>query len=487
MRSSIGFYVSFRCGENERVIEEAGFQLLRVEDTTANTAAVAKRWHDARARRENILVPIEGRENFDGLQGFLSCVYTLAGERRLSRFLYLAGKSSRPEETRPRRHPYARCHGGCKIDGSRNIAGRAAVHALPARLEGTLRRMTPNTVECPHCHSTNPATASFCQNCKAPFGADDVTMGIAAPRVTPPGAKAPSPPPPSAPSDPSMDVTAPMISPAGAARGSTSGWQSGVTTPATGVPTGWSLPNAGYVVNAAPIVPGSVLGTRYEIISLLGQGGMGAVYKAKDRELERLVALKVIRPELAVEPETLHRFKQELILARQITHKNVIRIFDLGESDGIKFITMEFIEGEDLKSLITGGGKLPYDETVRIMEQVCYALEAAHGEGVVHRDLKPQNIMIDKSGKAAVMDFGIARSIEPGATDHDANRHARGHAGLHVARAGDGRESGCAFRSFHFRRNSLRAAHRRDALQGRFRAGHNVQAHARSRQAAYRS
>ncbi len=92
VRSSIGFYVFVPCGENERVIEEAGFQLLQVEDTTANAAAVAKRWHDARARRENILVPIEGRENFDGLQGFLSCVYTLAGERRLSRFLYLAGK-----------------------------------------------------------------------------------------------------------------------------------------------------------------------------------------------------------------------------------------------------------------------------------------------------------------------------------------------------------------------------------------------------------
>jgi eukaryotic-like serine/threonine-protein kinase len=102
-----------------------------------------------------------------------------------------------------------------------------------------------------------------------------------------------------------------------------------------------------------------MLGTRYEIVHLLGQGGMGAVYKARDRELDRMVALKVIRPEMAVHPEILRRFKQELILARKITHRNVIRIFDLGEADGIKFITMEYIEGRDLRSLLTESGVLP--------------------------------------------------------------------------------------------------------------------------------
>ncbi len=246
--------------------------------------------------------------------------------------------------------------------------------------------MTPNTVECPRCHSTNPATALQCQKCNLPFAADDATMG----------------------------VTAPMKTPSSATQDSDIAFASDMTTPATGAPSGWSSPNAGGATSA-PIATGTILGTRYEILNLLGQGGMGAVYKAKDRELERLVALKVIRPELAVDPEILHRFKQELILARQITHKNVIRIFDLGEADGIKFITMEFIEGQDLKNLVSASGKLPYEEIVRIMEQVALALEAAHAEGVVHRDLKPQNIMIDKSGKAAVMDFGIARSIEPGA------------------------------------------------------------------------
>jgi len=163
---------------------------------------------------------------------------------------------------------------------------------------------------------------------------------------------------------------------------------------------------------SAALEPGRVLGNRYEILQMLGQGGMGAVYKARDQELDRLVALKVIRPELAQYPEVLQRFKQELILARQVTHRNVIRIFDLGEADGIKFITMEYIEGRDLKSLIREKGKFDPKEAAEINAQVCRALEAAHMEGVIHRDLKPQNIMVDAQGKVAVMDFGIARSME---------------------------------------------------------------------------
>ena len=160
-----------------------------------------------------------------------------------------------------------------------------------------------------------------------------------------------------------------------------------------------------------------MLGGRYEILQLLGEGGMGAVYKAKDSAVDRLVALKVIRSELANRPEILQRFKQELILARQITHKNVIRIFDLGEADGIKFISMEFVEGRDLKSMVRESGKLDPEEAKNIVLQVCRALNAAHTEGVVHRDLKPQNIMVGSDGKVTVMDFGIARSMEtPGLT-----------------------------------------------------------------------
>ena len=139
---------------------------------------------------------------------------------------------------------------------------------------------------------------------------------------------------------------------------------------------------------------------------------MGAVYKAKDRELNRLVALKVIRPDLAGNYSIIERFKQELILAHQVTHKNVIRIYDLAEADGLKFITMEYIEGEDLRSMIHERQKLPPEEAVEIMRQVCRALEAAHTVGVIHRDLKPQNIMRDRAGRVLVMDFGLARTLE---------------------------------------------------------------------------
>jgi len=162
---------------------------------------------------------------------------------------------------------------------------------------------------------------------------------------------------------------------------------------------------------------GTVLAGRYEILQLLGRGGMGAVYKARDSELDRIVALKLIRSELAKNPEILRRFKQELILARQVTHKNVIRIFDLGQSDGIKFITMDFVEGQNLRELLLERGKFPAEQAARVMLQICRALEAAHTEGVIHRDLKPQNVMLSPDGRVYVMDFGIARSAYlPGMT-----------------------------------------------------------------------
>lgn len=188
------------------------------------------------------------------------------------------------------------------------------------------------------------------------------------------------------------------------------------STPAT--PEGWSISNTrAPVLPQGEFAPGTVLGDRYEILALLGQGGMGAVYKARDTELDRLVALKIIRPELTTNPEILKRFKQELILARQVTHRNVIRIFDLGQADGFKFITMEYLEGQDLRVVLREKGKLTPEAAARVILQICRALEAAHGEGVIHRDLKPQNIMLDANGRAYVMDFGIARSAYlPGMT-----------------------------------------------------------------------
>jgi tetratricopeptide (TPR) repeat protein/predicted Ser/Thr protein kinase len=157
---------------------------------------------------------------------------------------------------------------------------------------------------------------------------------------------------------------------------------------------------------------GEVLGGRYEILQMLGEGGMGAVYKARDRELDRFVALKLIRRELAANPAIVARFKQELLLSHQVTHKNVIRIYDLGDADGLKFISMEFVEGQDLRTLILEKDKFSPEEAVEIIQQVCHALEAAHSVGVIHRDLKPQNIMRDKSGRILVMDFGMARTVE---------------------------------------------------------------------------
>ena len=168
-----------------------------------------------------------------------------------------------------------------------------------------------------------------------------------------------------------------------------------------GVSVGGSQASVGFA-------PGAIIAGRYEILQVLGEGGMGTVYKAKDRELDRIVAVKTIRPELAGNPAIIKRFKQELILARQVTHRNVVRIYDLGEASEVKFITMEYIEGRDLASLLREKGKLAPKEAAEIIEQVCRGLEAAHAEGVIHRDLKPQNIMRDAQHRIVVMDFGVA-------------------------------------------------------------------------------
>ena len=166
------------------------------------------------------------------------------------------------------------------------------------------------------------------------------------------------------------------------------------------------------VSNQATLEPGVLLAQRYQIVQMLGQGGMGAVYKATDVELNRTVAVKVIRPDLARDKAIVDRFKQELLLAHQVTHRNVIRIYDLSEADGMKFITMEYVEGENLLSLLHEKKKFSPSEAVEIMLQVCRALEAAHSVGVIHRDLKPQNIMRDTAGRIVVMDFGLARTLE---------------------------------------------------------------------------
>lgn len=174
-----------------------------------------------------------------------------------------------------------------------------------------------------------------------------------------------------------------------------------------------SLANSVYkAIGATVFEEGAVLGGRYQILKLLGMGGMGAVYKARDTEVDRIVGLKVIRPDLAGNPAILARFKQELVLARQVTHKNIIRIYDLNEADGVKFITMEFVEGEDLRTILTRVKKMGAAEATDIMRQSCAGLQAIHSEGVIHRDLKPSNIMRDGAGRVVIMDFGLAKTVQ---------------------------------------------------------------------------
>ncbi len=156
---------------------------------------------------------------------------------------------------------------------------------------------------------------------------------------------------------------------------------------------------------------GTEIGQRYRLIRLLGRGGMGAVYLARDAELDREVAVKFIRDDIAGHPETLQRFKREIALSSQITNKNVLRIYDLGEADGVKFVTMQYVEGEDLAGRLRREGALPSAAVVSILRQVSQGLLAAHERGVVHRDLKPQNIMLDQSGGAYVTDFGLAKLL----------------------------------------------------------------------------
>jgi serine/threonine-protein kinase len=140
---------------------------------------------------------------------------------------------------------------------------------------------------------------------------------------------------------------------------------------------------------------------------------MGIVYKAHDRELDELVAIKTLRGEaLSADPSLLDRFKQEIRLARRITHPNVLRTHDLGESNGLRFLSMEFVKGLTLKHLLESGDILPTPVGLRISKQVCAGLAAAHEVGVIHRDIKPQNIIIEPTGGLKIMDFGIARLTE---------------------------------------------------------------------------
>jgi tetratricopeptide (TPR) repeat protein/predicted Ser/Thr protein kinase len=235
-------------------------------------------------------------------------------------------------------------------------------------------------MDCPQCGLSNPPNVIACAKCSTPLpiGQDGVTLPSAHDFLVK-----------------EADQTIPNQE--------ASGWSSGP-----------AVLHSNPSISANALRAGSVLADRYEILEQLGEGGMGTVYRVRDYELERIVAMKVIRPELAQNPEVLNRFKQELIIARQVTHRNVSRIYDLADASGVKFITMEFLEGRSLANLLKEKGKLAPKQAAAIIGQVCRALEAAHAEGVIHRDLKPQNIMVEAQDRVVVMDFGIARSITMG-------------------------------------------------------------------------
>src|SRR5262245_15234970 len=153
--------------------------------------------------------------------------------------------------------------------------------------------------------------------------------------------------------------------------------------------------------------PGAIIAGRYRLVALLGRGGMGEVYRADDLTLDHPVALKFL-PEGAVDAAHLAQFHNELRIARQVSHKNVCRLYNLGEADGRRFLTMEYVDGEDLASLVRRIGRLPPDKAIEIARQLCAGLAAAHERGVLHRDLKPANVMLDGEGHVRITDFGLA-------------------------------------------------------------------------------
>ena len=265
---------------------------------------------------------------------------------------------------------------------------------------------------CAKCGNQVPATAAFCPNCGSAIAAASATIAAK-------HAEAPT----------ILPTLAPTIGPNETIKTPSNPAEAQTISPSL-VRTSLDLPSPRPPTRGGdgPFVPGQQVGPRYTILKLLGTGGMGAVYQAFDHELGVAVAIKVIRPsaqsDATAAKELENRFKRELVLARQVTHKYVVRIHDLGEIDGIKYLTMPFVEGETLAQVLRKSDTLPLDRVIKIAQQIAQGLAAAHEKGVVHRDLKPENIMLERAsedpvpngGDALIMDFGIARSVEQGAT-----------------------------------------------------------------------
>ena len=229
-------------------------------------------------------------------------------------------------------------------------------------------------MKCASCGTENTPTSRFCSSCGNPFEVDLTATG---------GATAAAPPATPAKQPPSRPRTS--------ARSSSA--SSGLST-------------------EGRFLPGNLLAGRYRIVALLGKGGMGEVYRADDLTLGQPVALKFLPPDVATDQDALERFRNEVRTARRVSHTNVCRVYDVGEAEGQTFLSMEYVDGEDLASLLRRIGRLPGDKALEIARQLCAGLAAAHREGVLHRDLKPANVMLDGRGRAVMTDFGLATLAE---------------------------------------------------------------------------
>src|ERR1700735_58763 len=245
---------------------------------------------------------------------------------------------------------------------------------------------------CISCGTELPKTGRFCSSCGAPAPSSDqtATIDMAGANVT--AAKM------VAANLPTIDVPA-----ATPRRPPSSGTSSRTSRPPS---------SAEYLLHEGRFLPGRLLASRYRIVALLGKGGMGEVYRADDLTLGQAVALKFLPDEAARDESLLERFKNEVRIARRVSHPNVCRVYDVGDMEGHNFFTMEYVDGEDLASLLRRIARLPEDKALDIARQLCAGLAAAHTKGVLHRDLKPANIMLDGRGQVVITDFGLAGVVD---------------------------------------------------------------------------
>ena len=229
-------------------------------------------------------------------------------------------------------------------------------------------------------------------------------------------------------------------------------------------------------LSAGDIHEGALVAARYEVRRSIGSGGMGIVYQAYDRVLDEDVAIKVLRPEFAARLDMARRFRQEIKLARRVRHRNVCGIHEYGEIGDLRFIAMEYVRGVNLRAVLRESGPLPPAEAFALSLQVAKGLQAIHEVGIIHRDLKTSNIMLDESGRVRLMDFGIAKQhgLECHAGRHGHRLH-RGHAGVHEPGAGPRRQGGLPQRPLLAGRRDLRDLHRHRALPRRHAGGHAAQ------------